>query len=557
MRQILTMMLSFMICICSVPIQAANVSDDLRGVWISTIYNLDYPSTKNNVELQKKEFIEKLESIKAMGLNAVFVQVRPKADALYASIINPWSEVLTGTQGKHPGYDPMAFMIEETHKRGMEFHAWLNPYRVTTSGTDLSVLTELHPARKNPSWTFTYNNAIYYNPEVEGVKQHLVDTVKEIVTYYDVDGVHFDDYFYPSNYPLPSGQGKDGAVANARRAAVNDMVKRVGESIKDLNKKHSKKVSFGISPPGIWKNSSSDATGSNTNGRETYYALFADTRTWIKNGWIDYIAPQIYWEIGHSKADYKTLVEWWNKEVSGTGVKLYIGQGIYTDVVAKQIDTQLNLNKQYANVSGSIFFSLRDLLNNRQSCKTKITNFYKGTVSTPNTPNTSIGSTGTANSNASVSDKGKTGTVTTTLLNIREGARTDRKVLAQLKLNEQVLILDVLNGWYKVKLPNGQIGWGISTYIKPGTSAVTTPPASTTPNVPSIPTPNTTPTFPLKGNVNADILNVREGAKTTAPIITKLTKGTEVTAYSELNGWYKLKFQDGTVGWVSKEYITV
>lgn len=358
---------------------AKTPSQEMRAVWIATVFNIDFPSTKNNVTAQKNEFIEKLDELKAIGINTVVVQVRSNADALYKSAINPWAKVLTGTQGKDPGYDPMAFMIQEAHKRGMEFHAWLNPYRVTTSGMDLNVLSKTSPARLHPSWLIKYNNALYYNPELKEVKSHIVATVKEIVKNYDVDGIHFDDYFYPSNYPLPKGEKKDGKVDNNRRQNVNDMISQVSSAIKSIKKN----VKFGISPGGIWKNNTSDTTGSATNGNQSYYAVYGDTRTWIKNGWIDYIVPQIYWETGNKLADYETLVKWWDNEVNGTSVKLYIGQGIYRDVVAKQIDVQLKINQKYDGVKGSFYFSMRDLLESRAGCKEKIADFNNTAVIEP------------------------------------------------------------------------------------------------------------------------------------------------------------------------------
>ncbi|MEG2195893.1 MAG: family 10 glycosylhydrolase, partial [Cellulosilyticaceae bacterium] len=262
MKKILSilMMMCLMIGSMSTQVFAKTTNEDVRAVWISTVHNLDYPSVKNNEAAQKSEFIQKLDELQAIGINTVVVQVRPKGDALYQSSINPWSDVLTGTQGKYPGYDPMAFMIEEAHKRGMAFHAWLNPYRVTTAGTDVNVLSSDHPARLNPSWTISYKDALYYNPELPEVKAHIVDTVEEIVTNYDVDAIHFDDYFYPSNYPLPTGEGKDGDVANSRREHINEMIRQVSEVIKKVDQT----VMFGISPMGIWKNDLSDITGSST-----------------------------------------------------------------------------------------------------------------------------------------------------------------------------------------------------------------------------------------------------------------------------------------------------
>lgn len=433
-------------------VYAANLPQNMQAAWIATVYNLDYPSTQNNMASQKNEFIQKLDKLKSIGINTVVVQVRPKADAFYQSSINPWSEYLTGVQGKNPGYDPMDFMIKEAHKRGMSFHAWLNPYRITMAGSGISSLSKNHPARLHPDWVLKYNDALYYNPAVEGVKKHIVDTVVEIVKKYDVDAIHFDDYFYPSNYPLPQGQGKDGSVANSRRQNVNDMVKRVGKAIKSTKKN----VLFGISPAGIWKNKDSDATGSNTLGNECYYSVFSDTRAWIKNGWIDYIVPQIYWETGNKAADYETLVKWWSNEVKGTNVKLYIGQGIYKNVVANQIDTQLQINKKYSQVGGSFYFSLKDLLSDKTNCKDKIKAFIQNKPQASNT-NTS---------NKSSQDKVKTGIVTASVLNVRSGPGINYSVLTTVSRGARVTILGSKNGWYNVKLSSGRVAWVSMSYVK-------------------------------------------------------------------------------------------
>lgn len=374
MKKLTSGLLCMALGMTTIAVQEVYAADhtDMRAVWISTVYSADYPSVINDKEAQKAEFIEKLDKAQEMGLNTVVVQVRPKGDAFYESELNPWSAVLTGVQGMDPGYDPMEFMIKETHKRGMEFHAWMNPYRITTSGTDLSVLSADHMARKHLDWILTYNNAMYYNPAKEEVKEYICDTVEEIVEKYDVDAIHFDDYFYPSNYPLPEGETRDGATAEERRAHVNDLIKDVYRTIK----KADASVEFGISPMGIWKNSTSDPEGSETRGTEGYYSVFGDAKTWVEKGWVDYIVPQIYWEQGNAYADYETLVKWWSDVVKGTGVDLYIGHGIYKDVVASEIAEQLEMNEKY-NVSGSFFFSLRDLLNNRQGCADAVKTYYQ------------------------------------------------------------------------------------------------------------------------------------------------------------------------------------
>lgn len=345
---------------------------EMRAAWVSTVYNLDWPKTKNNASKQKQELTQLMDKLKGCGINTIVLQVRPESDALYKSSINPWSKYLTGTQGKDPGYDPLAFAIQEAHKRGMELHAWMNPYRVTSSGTDLNSLVSSHPARKNPSWVIKYNNKMYYDPGNPAVVDYLVKTVKEVVDKYDVDGIHFDDYFYPSSsFPDDAsykayGKGQDRN--NWRRENVNTLLKKVKAVV---NAKSG--CEFGVSPFGIWRNKSSDCPdGSETSGSQSYYNMLADSRTWIRKGYVDYIVPQIYWPIGLKVADYSKLVKWWANEVKGYDVDLYIGQGIYKQGqssysgqnIAKEIKNQININKKYDTVKGSMYFSARDIVNN-------------------------------------------------------------------------------------------------------------------------------------------------------------------------------------------------
>lgn len=346
-------------------------NDKMQGAWITTVYNSDWPKTRGNVSAQKNEMIELLDTLKETGINTVMFQARTQGDALYKSNINPWSSVLTGTQGTDPGYDPLEFVISEAKKRNIEVHVWLNPYRVTTTGTDVTRLHENHQARKNPSWIMSYNDRLYFNPELEPVKEHIVQTVAEIVNNYDIDAIHFDDYFYPSSYPLPSGEDKDGNVANNRRNHITDMVTRVSNKIKELDSS----VEFGISPFGVWKNKSNDVNGSNTTARESYYADYADTRKWIQDGLIDYIVPQIYWEIGHSSADYETLVKWWTEQAKGTNVDVYIGHGIYKDTIASEIYNQLKIANKYTNYAGSVYYTTRDIISNRGNSRVQIKQF--------------------------------------------------------------------------------------------------------------------------------------------------------------------------------------
>ena len=345
---------------------------EMRAAWVSTVYNLDWPKTKNNASKQKQELTQLMDKLKGCGINTIVLQVRPESDALYKSSINPWSKYLTGTQGKDPGYDPLAFAVQEAHKRGMELHAWMNPYRVTSSGTNLNSLVSSHPARKNPSWVIKYNNKMYYDPGNPDVVDYLVKTVKEVVDKYDVDGIHFDDYFYPSSsFPDDAsykayGKGQDRN--NWRRENVNTLLKKVKAVVNARSG-----CEFGVSPFGIWRNKSADCPdGSETSGSQSYYNMLADSRTWIRKGYVDYIVPQIYWPIGLKVADYSKLVKWWANEVKGYDVDLYIGQGIYKQGqssysgqnIAKEIKNQININKKYDTVKGSMYFSARDIVNN-------------------------------------------------------------------------------------------------------------------------------------------------------------------------------------------------
>lgn len=351
-------------------------TDEMSAAWISTVYNLDWPSStsKNNPQMQKQELINMLDELKETGINTVILQVRPKADALYKSSINPWSDVLTGTAGKDPGYDPLKFAIEEAHKRNMDIHAWFNPYRVTTSGTDFNKLADNSPARLHPNWVVSYNNKLYYDPGLPEVREHIVDTITEVVRNYNIDGIHFDDYFYPdSNFTDSQTYNKYGngmEIGDWRRSNVNNLLKDVKTYIKSIKTN----VKFGVSPSGIWRNKSSDPTGSDTRGSESYSTQYADTRYWIKNNLIDYVTPQVYWPIGYSVADYSKLVSWWSNEVSGSSVNLYIGQGIYKQGtgdwvgqdIAGQITQQINLNRQYPNIKGSMYFSSKDIICNEK-----------------------------------------------------------------------------------------------------------------------------------------------------------------------------------------------
>lgn len=351
-------------------------SGSLKGVWVSTVFNLDWPSSGSygNMAKQQQEYVKLLDELQGMGMNAVFVQVRPAADALYPSNLVPWSKYLTGTQGKNPGYDPLAFMIKETHLRGMEFHAWFNPFRANTDA-DTSKLAPDHITKLYPEWIVNDKNKLYINPGIPQARQRVIEEIMEVVNRYDIDGVHLDDYFYPSDGVFPDdatfkayNSKKFATKAEWRRDNINVFVQQLGQSIE----KAKPQVKFGISPFGVWRNNSVDPTGSATRAGVTAYDnMHADVRTWIKQDWIDYVIPQIYWSMSFSKAQYDTLVDWWRGEVSGTNIHLYIGHSPYKLGTAEagwqssqEIINQLNYNRQYSEVKGSVFFSAKDLRKN-------------------------------------------------------------------------------------------------------------------------------------------------------------------------------------------------
>lgn len=343
---------------------------EMRAAWIATVENIDWPVKGANPAAQKQQYIDLLDQLQSVGMNAVIMQVKPTADAFYPSEYGPWSEWLTGTQGKDPGYNPLEFLIEETHKRNMEFHAWFNPYRISMQ-SDINKLTENHPARQHPDWVESYGGKLLFNPGIPAAQQFILDSVMEVVKNYDIDAVHFDDYFYP--YPatgvdfpdqdtyLEYGSGFTNK-SDWRRNNVNQFVKTVSEAIK-AEKSY---VKFGISPFGIWKNKSVSAPdGSETNGLSSYEAIYADSKKWVDEEWIDYITPQIYWYRGYSPAAYDKLIEWWSHVTAGKNVQLYSGQAVYRiNTVDSWLDpeempSQVKYNRSFEEVAGSMYFSAK------------------------------------------------------------------------------------------------------------------------------------------------------------------------------------------------------
>jgi uncharacterized lipoprotein YddW (UPF0748 family) len=376
-KTIITIIMLLALTVTMAPVYAnTEPVREMRGLWVASVVNIDYPKKPTtDPAVLKSEAVKILEEAKKAGLNAVFLQVRPTADALYKSNIFPWSKFLTGTQGKAPngGFDPLAFWITEAHKRDIELHAWINPYRITKktaseASPTVSSLHYSHPARRHPEWVVKYSDGnLYFNPGIPEVRKLIVDGVLEIVNRYDIDGIHFDDYFYPGrNFNDSKTYEKYGKkyknIGDWRRDNITALVSDVSKAIKATGKN----VRFGISPFGIWANKSSNSLGSDTRGLESNYDHYADSRRWVKEEIIDYIAPQLYWNIGYSIADYAKLLEWWKNVVTGTSVDLYIGHAAYKagnkDVSSPwygvaEMERQMFLNRNYPEVKGSIFYN--------------------------------------------------------------------------------------------------------------------------------------------------------------------------------------------------------
>ena len=334
---------------------------EFRAAWIQSV-NGQFKG--QDEATMKRNLINQLEALQRAGINAIIFQVRPEADALYASQLEPWSRFLTGVQGEAPSplWDPMQFMIEECHKRCMEFHAWINPYRVKTALAN--PLAANHVYHLHPEWFITYGNQLFFDPALPESRRHICMVITDILTRYDVDAIHMDDYFYP--YPLKGMEFPDDASfarygggfdnrGDWRRSNVNLLIKQIHETVREVKPW----VKFGVSPFGIYRNQKSDPLGSKTNGLQNYDDLYADVLLWAREGWIDYNIPQIYWQIGHPAADYKELVEWWAKHAEDR--PLYIGQSVMNTVKnvdpanpnRNQMVAKMALQRAYQSIQGS------------------------------------------------------------------------------------------------------------------------------------------------------------------------------------------------------------
>ncbi len=360
---------------------------EFRGAWIATVDNIDWPSKGNfNVDSQKAEYTRMLDMHLRNGINAVIVQVRPATDAFYPSPYEPWSEWLTGKQGMPPSpyYDPLQFMIEETHKRGMEFHAWCNPYRAEFK-IGQSSIAPTHVTKLHPEWFLAYGDKRYFDPGNKEAQQFVVKVIRDIVSRYDVDAIHFDDYFYPYRIPgqeFPDNNsfekyGNGMSREDWRRSNVDSVILMLSKAIRE-EKKYCR---FGISPFGVWRNKDKDPEGSATKAGQTNYDdLYANILLWLKEGWIDYVAPQLYWEFGHSAAPFEVLLDWWSKHTYGK--QCFIGLGIYRAGSnaawreKSQLPRMIQAMRNTPNIHGAIYFSSKTFEKNPNGWSDSLRNNY-------------------------------------------------------------------------------------------------------------------------------------------------------------------------------------
>ncbi|MEP2278422.1 family 10 glycosylhydrolase [Maribacter sp.] len=349
---------------------------EFRGVWIATVVNIDWPKNGNDsAKKQKADYLKILDFYEKENYNAVIVQVRAAGDAFYQSDYAPYSRFLTGKEGTPPKWntDVLDWMINEAHARGMEFHAWLNPYRATFD-ENFEVLSETHDYCTHPEWIVHYGKKNYYNPGLPEVRNHFSNIIAELVTTYDVDAIHFDDYFYP--YTIKDAVFNDSlafetyaeqgqTIDDWRRSNIDSLVRQSHETIKSIKPW----VQFGISPFGVWKNNSTDPKGSDTKaGQTTYEDLYADPLLWMQKGWIDYLAPQVYWSMDLPVASHRKIVDWWSKNNYNTN--LYVGNGPYKirnnsdkawdDI--EEIPNQIELARETPEIQGNIMFSAKSLM---------------------------------------------------------------------------------------------------------------------------------------------------------------------------------------------------
>ena len=379
MRRIITISLLLVALVVS-----AQQKREFRGAWIQCV-NGQFMGM--STETMQRTLTYQLNELQKNGCNAIIFQVRPECDALYESQLEPWSYYLTGEQGDkpYPYWDPLQWMIDECHKRGMELHAWINPYRAKTKTAHGNARN--HVVVQHPEWTFQYDGLTLLNPALQECRDYICQVARDIVTRYDVDGFHIDDYFYPypvAGVPIPDDvqyRANSNGISNRgdwRRYNVNLFIEQLYKTVHEAKPW----VKVGVSPFGIYRNQKNDPNGSRTNGLQNYDDLYADVLLWDANGWMDYCVPQIYWEIGNRAADYDELIHWWNKHLTRTA--LYIGEDVertvkYPDLKDKnrhQLAAKMSLHQQLPHVKGTVLWYAKAVVDNIGNYGTSLRNIY-------------------------------------------------------------------------------------------------------------------------------------------------------------------------------------
>ena len=373
---------SLTLLLATLAVGAQSPKREFRGAWIQCVNGQFQGMTAQKMQGM---LTAQLDALQKAGINAIIFQVRAEADALYQSSYEPWSRFLTGVQGKSPQWDPLQWMIDECHKRNMELHAWINPYRARTKGT--TALSPIHPYNKYPKQFVEYAGQLYFDPGMPENRKYICKIVRDIVSRYDIDAIHMDDYFYP--YPNP-GEDFPDRVSFAqygrgyadkgdwRRDNVNVLIKEIHETVRECKPW----VKFGVSPFGIYRNQKSDPNGSATNGLQNYDDLYADVLEWVRQGWVDYNIPQIYWQIGHPTADYETLIRWWSENAGAR--HLYIGQDVertvkYNDLQnanEHQMRAKYDLQRSLPGVEGSCQWYAKAVVDNTGNYATMLKEEY-------------------------------------------------------------------------------------------------------------------------------------------------------------------------------------
>ena len=353
---------------------------EFRGAWIASIYNLDWPSSPGlSAGAQQAEMCGILDKLAALKMNAVIFQVRPQCDAVYASSIEPWSASLTGTMGRSPGYDPLAYCIQQAHARGIEVHAWFNPFRALSNNSQQ--IAKNHITRSSPNLTRKFGTMTWCDPANPNTRSRALNVILDVIKRYDVDGIHLDDYFYP--YPSGSLHFADGKSPAERRSYVDGFVSNLYFSVKHLKPW----VRVGISPFGIWR---PGVPAGIEAGIDSYEQLACDSRKWLKNGWLDYLAPQLYWPNSPQKQSFSTLLNWWRQQGSRP-----VWPGIATDRIgghedhrsANEITQQINLSRQIGNNwNGHLHWSVKSIIHNQGGIANKLTSVYTQPAAVPPMP---------------------------------------------------------------------------------------------------------------------------------------------------------------------------